>query len=121
MSKNILIVEDDEQMAKVLGRQLDACGYKTSNAYDGGEGLKMARSDIPDLIIMDIGLPTMDGKMLCRLVKRYPETSAIKVIMLTGDHMMGEMEDSFSAGADIYMNKPYDLTQLLSNIEKLIG
>jgi len=121
MSKIILIVEDDEQMAKVLYRQLDACGYKAINAYDGAEGLKLARENKPDLILLDIGLPIMDGKVLCRLLKRSADTSTAKIIMLTGDHLMGDMEDSFTAGADIYMNKPYDLTLLLAHIEKLLG
>lgn len=120
MAKKILIVEDDEQMAKLLRRQLDASGYDAINAYTGEAGLKLARAKQPDLMLLDIGLPAMDGKTLCRIIKGHPETAGIKVIMLTGDRLMGDMEDSFSAGADSYVNKPYDLALLLSHIERLI-
>lgn len=121
MTKKILIVEDDEQMAKVLYRQLDASGYEAVNACDGEAGLKLARTGKPDLMIIDIGLPMMDGTTLCKIIKKHAETAGIKIIMLTGDRLVGAMEDSFSAGAEVYMNKPYDLSLLLSNIEKLIG
>ena len=81
---------------------------------------ELARAKQPDLILLDIGLPAMDGKTLCRIIKTHPETAAIKVIMLTGDRLMGDMEDSFSAGADFYLNKPCDLALLLSHMEKLL-
>lgn len=120
MAKRILVVEDDEQVARLLYRQLDASGYSVINAYSGEAGLKLARAKRPDLILLDIGLPAMDGKTLCRIIKTHPETAAIKVIMLTGDRLMGDMEDSFSAGADFYLNKPCDLALLLSHMEKLL-
>ncbi len=119
--KKILIVEDDAQMARLLYRQLDASGYAPVNAYSGEDGLKLARGERPDLVLLDIGLPGMDGTTLCRILKSRGETAGIKVIMLTGNRLMGEMEDSFSAGADSYVNKPYDLHLLLDHIERLIG
>jgi DNA-binding response OmpR family regulator len=121
MAKNILIVEDDEQLSKVLYRQLEASGYKPVNAYDAESGLKLARAKKPDLIILDIGLPGMDGKTLCKIIKNHPETAGIKIIMLTGDRLVGNMEDSFTSGAETYINKPYDFSLLLAHIEKLIG
>ena len=121
MPKTILIVEDDEQLSKVLYRQLDAIGYKILCAYDGETAIKLAREKKPDLMILDIGLPGIDGKMVCKIVKKHPETAGIKIIMLTGDHLVGDMEDTFSYGAETYMNKPYDFSLLLSHIEKLIG
>jgi DNA-binding response OmpR family regulator len=121
MSKNILIVEDDEQLAKVLFRQLDASGYKAVNAYDGETALKLAREKKPALMILDIGLPGMDGKTVCKIIKKHPETAGIKIIMLTGDRLVGNMEDAFTFGAETYLNKPYDFSLLLEHIEKLIG
>jgi DNA-binding response OmpR family regulator len=121
MSKNVLIVEDDEMIAKVLFKQLDASGYKPVNAYDAESGLKLARDKKPDLMILDIGLPGMDGVTLCKIIKNHPDTAGIKIIMLTGDRLVGDMEDSFSSGAETYLNKPYDFATLLRHIEKLIG
>ncbi len=121
MSKNILVVEDDEQLSKVLSRQLEASGYKPVNAYDGETALKLAREKKPDLMILDIGLPGMDGKTVCKIIKNHAETAGIKIIMLTGDRLVGNMEDSFSYGAETYLNKPYDFSLLLAHIEKLIG
>lgn len=121
MAKIILIVEDDEQLAKVLYRQLDASGFKAVNAYDGETALKLARGKKPDLMILDIGLPGMDGKTVCKIIKSHPETAGIKIIMLTGDRLVGDMEDSFAYGAETYLNKPYEFSLLLQHIEKLIG
>lgn len=121
MPKSILIVEDDIQVARLLNRQLDASGYNPINAYTGEAGLKLARNKNPDLMLLDIGLPGMTGTTLCGIIKSHPETAAIKIIMLTGDRLVGRMEDSFSAGAELYMNKPYDLHLLLDHIEQLLG
>lgn len=121
MSKRILIVEDDVQLSKVLFRQLEAGGYKAFNAYDGDEGLKLAKEKKPDLMIIDIGLPIIDGKQLCEIININPATKDIKTIILTGDRMIGAIEDSYSAGANVYMNKPYNLTHLLAQIKELIG
>lgn len=121
MSKKILIVEDDEQVARLLLRQLEAGGYNALNAYDGEEGLKLAKKEKPRLVILDVGLPLIDGTKLCELLKTDADTRDTKIIMLTGDRSMGDMEDSFSAGADVYMNKPYTLPHLLAHIKDLIG
>jgi len=120
MARKILVVEDDEQVAKLLCRQLDASGYEVLKAYNGEAGLKLARAKQPDLALLDIGLPGMDGKTLCRIIKSHAETASIKIIMLTGGRLMGDMEDSFSAGADTYLNKPCTLHLLLTHIEKLV-
>lgn len=121
MSKKILIVEDDEQIARLLMRQLEAGGYKALKAGNGEEGLKLAREERPDLAILDINLPLIDGTRLCELIKTDAATKDMKIIMLTGDHLVGDMEDSFTAGADAYMNKPYKLPNLLTHIKILIG
>ena len=107
-------------MARLIRRQLDASGYAALNAYNGEAGLKLARLEKPALILLDIGLPGMNGTTLCGIIKSRPDTSGIKVIMLTGERLMGKVEDSFSAGADGYLNKPYDLRQLLDRIARLI-
>ena len=119
MLKKILIVEDDPQLSKVLFRQLEAVGYLPLNAYSGEEGLVLAKKESPDLMVLDIGLPAMDGKTLCEIIKVDPATEDIRIIMLTGERTVGDMEDSFSKGADFYMTKPYDFPKLLARINKV--
>jgi len=121
MQKKVLIVEDEDLIAKVLSIRLENNGYKVLVAYDGEEGLEAAKKEKPDLMLLDIGLPRIDGNTLCELIKSDPSTDKIKVIMLTGKKLVGDMENAFSAGADIYVNKPYDWSRLLAHIKTLIG
>lgn len=121
MAKKILIVEDEDLIIRVLSIRLESLGYKVSSAADGEAGLAAARKQRPDLAIIDIGLPVIDGTTLCELLKTSPDTKGVKVIMLTGKKLVGDMEKSFEAGADAYVNKPYDWQRLQGHIEKLIG
>ncbi|OGR62382.1 MAG: hypothetical protein A2X31_01575 [Elusimicrobia bacterium GWB2_63_22] len=121
MAKKILIVEDEDLIAKVLAIRLEALGYKVFIASDGEEGLEAVKKHKPDLVVMDIGLPKIDGNILCELIKTTEATKGVKVIMLTGKKLVGDMENSFKAGAEIYVNKPYDWARLQGHIEKLIG
>lgn len=121
MAKKILIVEDEALIVRVLSIRLEGLGYKVSSAADGEAGFAAARKERPDLAIIDIGLPVIDGTTLCELIKTSPETKGVKVIMLTGKKLVGDMEKSFEAGADAYVNKPYDWARLQGHIEKLIG
>lgn len=121
MAKKILIVEDEDLIAKVLSIRLEGLGYAVSTAFDGEEGLEAVKKEKPDLVILDIGLPRMDGNTLCEVIKTGEETKNTKVIMLTGKRLVGDMESSFSAGADFYVNKPYEWPRLLGHIQKLIG
>ncbi|HAH31783.1 MAG TPA: two-component system response regulator [Elusimicrobia bacterium] len=120
MQKKVLIVEDEDLIAKVLSIRLENCGYKVIVAYDGEEGLEQAKKEKPDLMLLDIGLPRIDGNTLCELIKHDAETKNIKIIMVTGKRLVGDMENAFSAGADIYVNKPYDWPRLLAHIKTLI-
>ncbi len=121
MAKKILIVEDEELICKVLSIRLEGLGYKVFIALDGEEGLDAVKKENPDLVLLDIGLPKLDGNTLCELIKNGNDTKHIKVIMLTGKRLVGDMENSFSAGADFYVNKPYEWPRLLEHIKKLIG
>jgi DNA-binding response OmpR family regulator len=121
MSKKILIVEDEDLIAKVLCMRLEGLGYKVSVACDGEEGLEMAKKEKPDLAILDIGLPRIDGNTLCELIKSEPSTKGAKIIMLTGKKLMGDMESAFKSGAEVYVNKPYEWDRLLGHIKKLLG
>ena len=121
MSKKILIVDDNKPLVEILAKQLEARGYVPLAAYDGAQGLTLAKKERPDLVVLDLSMPILDGITVCKIIKGEPGTKHIKIIMLTADHLVGEMEDSFAAGADIYLNKPYDLQQLLAHIKNLIG
>jgi len=121
MAKKILIVEDEPLISKVLTIRLESLGYKVLSALDGEEGLDLVKKEKPDLVMLDIGLPKLDGNTLCELIKIDAATKHVKVIMLTGHRQMNEMEDSFKAGADVYVNKPYEWPRLLEHVKKLIG
>ncbi|OGR69051.1 MAG: hypothetical protein A2081_04075 [Elusimicrobia bacterium GWC2_61_19] len=121
MAKKILVVEDEDLIAKVLAIRLSGLGYKVVTAFDGEEGLAAVKKEKPDLVILDIGLPRIDGTTLCELIKADKATSGIRVIMLTGKRLVGDMENAFTAGADFYVNKPYEWARLLGHIQKLIG
>ena len=121
MPKTVLIVEDEALIVKVLTIRLEGLGYKVLAAYDGEAGLEMAKSTRPDLAVLDIGLPKLDGNTLCELLKTEPETKGIKVIMLTGKKLVGDMETAFKSGADVYVNKPYEWPRLLAQVKKLLG
>lgn len=121
MAKKILIVEDETLIAKVLTIRLEALGHKVLTAEDGEKGLDAVKKHKPDLVLLDIGLPKLDGTTLCELIKAGADTKHIKVLMLTGHRQMNEMEDSFKAGADAYVNKPYEWARLQEHIVKLLG
>jgi DNA-binding response OmpR family regulator len=121
MSKKVLIVEDEDLISTVLSIRLQGLGYKVLTAADGEAGLAMVRKERPDLAILDVGLPKLDGNTLCELIKTAPETRGVKVIMLTGKKLVGDMEKAFSSGADFYVNKPYEWPRLLEHIKQLIG
>lgn len=121
MAKKVLIVDDEPLIVKVLSIRLEGLGYKVFTALDGEEGLDAIKKEKPDLVMLDIGLPRLDGTTLCELVKTGADTKHIKVIMLTGKRLMGDMESSFAAGADLYVNKPYEWKRLLEHIRQLIG
>ncbi len=119
MSK-ILLVEDNEMNRDMLSRRLERKGYQLVIAVDGGEGLALARSEAPDLILMDMSLPGVDGWEATRRLKAAPETQRIPVIALTAHAMRGDQEKAFEAGCDDYDTKPVDLPRLLGKIEALL-
>ena len=113
----ILIVEDNEMNRDMLSRRLERKGYSVSMAVDGGAGVEKATAEKPDLILMDMSLPVMDGWEATRQVKGNPETRHIPVIALTAHAMAGDRDKTIEAGCDDYDTKPIDLARLLSKIE----
>ncbi len=116
----ILLVEDNEMNRDMLSRRLLRRGYEVVMAVDGGEGLRRAVADSPDLILMDMSLPVLDGWEAARQLKSSPETRSLPIIALTSHAMSGDREAAMEAGCDEYETKPIDLPRLLEKMETLL-
>ena len=119
MSK-ILLVEDNEMNRDMLSRRLKRRGYEVLIAVDGAEGVSMTTSENPDLILMDMSLPVMDGWEATRTLKANPQTQKIPIIALTAHAMSGDREKALQAGCDDYDTKPIDLSRLLDKIKTFL-
>jgi len=117
----ILLVEDNEMNRDMLTRRLGRKGYEVVAAVDGEQALAMARTEAPDLILMDLSLPVLDGWEATRRLKATDETRAIPVLALTAHALAEEREAALAAGCDEYDTKPVDLARLLGKIEALLG
>ena len=117
----ILIVEDNEMNRDMLSRRLQKKGYEVSVAVDGQAGVDLAASSLPDLVLMDLSLPVLDGWEATRILKADPATAGIPVIALTAHAMQGDQERALNAGCDDYDTKPINLSRLLEKIEHLLG
>ena len=117
----ILLVEDNEMNRDMLSRRLEKKGYTVVMAFDGGAGLAMARSEAPDLILMDMSLPVMDGWTATREIKKDDGTRHIPVIALTAHAMASDRDKALEAGCDDYDTKPIELPRLLGKIEAMLG
>jgi CheY-like chemotaxis protein len=119
MSVRILLVEDNPENRDMLSRRLIRRGYQMHFAMDGAEAVRMTQAELPDLVLMDLSLPVMDGWEATRRLKADPATRAIPVIALTAHAMVGDRERAIAAGADDYDTKPVDLERLLEKIVRL--
>jgi CheY-like chemotaxis protein len=117
----ILIVEDNEMNRDMLSRRLIRRGYDIVMAVDGGEGIAAATAERPDVILMDMSLPVVDGWEATRRLKAEPQTRAIPVIGLTAHAMAGDRDKVLEAGCDDYDTKPVELPRLLQKIEALLA
>ncbi|MEE8180051.1 MAG: response regulator [bacterium] len=121
MSKlNILIVEDDPQTVKLIKFILEKEDYSTISAKDGEEGLQMAREKKPDLIVLDLMLPGMDGYRVCEILKANPVTKEIPIIVLTALDTGVDFEKALEKKADWYITKPFEPQHLLKRVNYLI-
>ena len=117
----ILYVEDNEDNVYVVKQRLTRAGYTVLVAPDGERGLAMAAADRPDLILMDLSLPGIDGWEVTRRLKAAPATRPIPIIALTAHAMTGDREKALAAGCDDYDSKPVDFPRLRAKIEALLG
>lgn len=119
MSK-ILLVEDNEMNRDMLSRRLARRGFQVLFAVDGEEGVSMAISERPDLILMDMNMPVLDGWEASRRIKAHPPTAAIPIVALTAHAMSGDREKTLAAGCDDYDTKPVEFDRLLGKITALL-
>lgn len=119
--KRILVVEDEPQLREGLEARLELEGFSVSTARDGKEGVDKARSEKPDLIILDIMMPKVNGIEACSIIKSEDGTKKIPILIITARQTMGDTEDAFEAGADAYLMKPYTNQRLLEKVQKLLG
>ena len=117
MGKTILIVEDEPRNLKLLRDLLQRFGYEILEASDGEQGVKSAGEKMPDLILMDIMMPKMDGLEATRIIKADTKTKHIPIIALTSYAMKGDREKAIEAGCDGYIAKPIDIKEVLKTIE----
>ena len=120
MTQRILIVEDQEDLRTILRDLLSASGYEVLEAVDGSEGVAKARSERPDLVLMDIQLPVLDGYEATRQIKRHPDTASTPVIVVSSFAMKGDEEKARAAGCDAYVPKPYSPMKLLGMVREFL-
>jgi two-component system cell cycle response regulator DivK len=117
----ILIVEDNQENCEALSRRLERRGYSVIIATDGRAGVTMAQEEHPDLILMDLNLPDVDGWEATRMIKASTETATIPIIALTAHAIAGDEQRALQAGCDDYHSKPVEFSRLLGQIEGLLN
>ena len=115
----ILLVEDNEMNRDMLSRRLRRKGFEVLVAMDGAEGVSMAHSVTPDIILLDMSLPTLDGWTAAKMLKGDTDTQGIPIIALTAHAMQGDRDKALESGCDEYETKPVNLARLLGKIEAL--
>jgi two-component system, cell cycle response regulator DivK len=121
MTKRILVVEDQEDLRGILRDLLTGSGYEVAEAADGGEGVAKAKSERPDLILMDIQLPILNGYDTTQQIKADPSLKAIPIVAVSSYAMKGDEDKARASGCDRYVTKPYSPIQLLRIIRGLLG
>ena len=119
--RKILVAEDDPASRELLLEILRAVGYDVVEACDGGEALRKIQETGPDLVLLDIQMPVLDGFAVLRQLRQDPRFAALPVVALTADAMRGDREKTLSASFDAYLSKPVDATALRIQIEQLLN
>jgi two-component system, cell cycle response regulator DivK len=120
MGKRILVIEDTEDNRRIIRDLLASVGYELIEAADGAEGVAMAQSHMPDLILMDIQLPVLDGYEATRQIRAIPELAKIPIIAVTSYALSGDEAKTRAAGCDGYVAKPFSPRQLLAKIREFL-
>lgn len=121
MAKKILVIDDDVGIRKLLSRFLEREGYEIIEAENGLEGVDAAKKNHPDLIVMDVVMPRMDGLTAARLIKFYKPLSEVPIIFLTAKDAEKEIELAEEARAEVYITKPFDVRQVIEVVNEIVG
>jgi chemosensory pili system protein ChpA (sensor histidine kinase/response regulator)/putative two-component system response regulator len=120
-ARKILIIEDDRALSKLLSHMLEGQDYDVRTAFDGMEGLRLSGSFEPELILLDVNMPLMDGWQLLQAIKSSPKTGSISVVMCTEHSLMKEVEHALSLGACGYIVKPFTAERVLAKVADVLG
>ena len=116
----ILVVDDEEDLGRILKFALVAAGHEVLLAMDGAEGLKLARENSPDLILLDLMLPKIDGYKVCRMLKFDERYKSIPIVILSARTQEADKEMARDTGADLFITKPYNLEEILRTVDSLL-
>lgn len=118
--KRVLLVDDEKDLVETMEMALEAQGFEVISAFDGEEGLAKALHEKPDVVILDLMMPKMNGYQVCWEIKNREETKALKVIMLTAKTQESDKFWGFETGADEYVTKPFEMSELVKKISKFV-
>ena len=121
MAKSVLIVDDEPNIVLSLQFIMERAGYAVTTTADGDEALRLAHAAPPDLILLDIMLPTRDGYDICRELRAETKFTGTKIIMLTAKHRDTERQTGLALGADDYITKPFSTREVVAQVEALLG
>jgi len=120
-SRTVLIVDDEKSLRDALEMTFSREGYQILKAADGPEGLEKARTSVPDVVLLDVMMPKLDGREVCRRIKGDPSTAAIPVIFLSARAQDMDVNSGLELGASAYITKPFDPVDLLQTVEKVLA
>ncbi len=121
MTKKVLIVDDEPNIAISVEFLMRREGFEVLVAHDGEEGLARTRSDRPDLVVLDVMMPKLDGFEVCKAIRAEPDLQGVRILMLTAKGRAAEIEKGLSLGADAYIPKPFATRELVAKAKELLG
>jgi two-component system alkaline phosphatase synthesis response regulator PhoP/two-component system response regulator VicR len=121
MPSKILVCDDERHIVRLIQVNLERQGYNVVTAYDGKEGLEKVKAEKPDLIVLDVMMPYMDGFEVLKNLRREPETEALPVIMLTAKAQDKDVFEGYHYGADMYLTKPFNPMELVAFVKRILG
>jgi DNA-binding response OmpR family regulator len=117
----ILIVDDEREFTELMETILNSEGFNVAKAFDGPEALSLIKEESPDIVLLDIGMPVIDGFKVCEMLRREPTNAKLPILMLTGLNTESDIVQALQAGADDYIAKPFETSELLVKVKKLLG
>ena len=121
VKRKVLVVDDEPSIAKILRKQLEVAGFDVAVAVDGEDGLAKVRESKPELLLLDVMLPNINGYEVCKTLKADPELKSLPIIILTAKAQRQDQDLAQPQGADAFLTKPFQLSELLAKVKVLLG